>query len=88
MDRNRSHIMSLESTEEIRNLEQEELNFWRGTASKRLAGWRRDGSSEEIASWALGAQRLSKEVEAKMRKLQEAIEKESTMKDGAMGELG
>ena len=33
-----------EDTEEIRRLEQQELAFWRGSASKRLAGWTRDGS--------------------------------------------
>ena len=85
MDKNKSHIMSLENMEEIRVLEQQELAVWRGSASKRLAGWTRDGSTEEIASWMLGAQRLTKEVEAKKRKLQEAIEKES-MKDARMGD--
>ena len=44
-----------------------ELNLWRGTASKRLAGWTRDGSTEEIA------------VEAKKRKVQETIEKKSSV---------
>ena len=29
--------MSPENTEEIRILEQQELSFWRGSASKRLA---------------------------------------------------
>ena len=43
--------------------------FWRGSASKRPAGWTRDGSSEKIAGWMLDAQRLNKEVEAKKRKL-------------------
>ena len=45
--------MSPENTEEIRILEQQELAFWRGSASKRLAGWTRDGSAEEIAGWML-----------------------------------
>ena len=85
-DKNRSHIMIPESTEEIRNLEHQELNLWRGTASKRLAGWTRDGSTEEIASWSVEAERISREVEAKKRKLLEAIEKESTMKDVRMAD--
>ena len=55
--------MSAENTEEIRILEQQELAFWRGTASKRVAGWTRDGSTEEIASWTMEAQRLTKAVE-------------------------
>ena len=37
--KNKSHFMSPENTEEIRILEQQELAFWRGSASKRLAGW-------------------------------------------------
>ena len=77
MDKNKSHFLSPEETEEIRILEQQELAFWRGLASKRLAGWTRDGSSEEIAGWMLEAQRLNREVEAKKRKLQETTEKES-----------
>ena len=90
VDRNRSHIMSPESTEEIRNLEQQqELNLWSGAASKRLVGWTRDGwSTEEIASWSVEVERISREVEAKKRKLQEAIEKESTMKDVSMSDDG
>ena len=43
----------------------------RGSASKRLAWWTRDGSAEEIAGWMMEAQRLNKEVEAMKRKLQE-----------------
>ena len=58
--------------------------FLEGSASKRLAGWTRDGSAEEIAGWMLEAQ-LNREVEAKKRKLQEAIEKESG-KDARMGD--
>ena len=73
MDKNKSHFMSLENTEEIRILEQQELAFWRGWASKRLAGWTRDGSAEELAGWMMEAQRLNREVEAKKRKLQEAV---------------
>ena len=53
------------------------IGFLEGSASKRLAGWTRDGSGEEIAGWMLEAQRLKRGVEAKKRKLQEAIEKES-----------
>ena len=87
MDENKSHIMSLENTEEIRILKQQELAFWRGSASKRLAGWTRDGSVEEIAGWMLEAQRLNREVEAEKRKLQEAIEKESGKDDGLDGSL-
>ena len=68
MDKNKSHFFSPEDTEEIRRLEQQELAFWRGSASKRLAGWTRDGSAEEIAGWMMEAQRLNKEVEAKKRK--------------------
>ena len=85
MDKNKSHFLSPEDTEEIRRLEQQELVFWRGSASKRLAGWTRDGSSEEIAGWMMEAQRLNKEVEAKRRKLQETIERESR-KDARMGD--
>ena len=47
MDKNKSHFLSPEDTEEIRRLEQQELAFWRGSASKRLAGWTRDGSTED-----------------------------------------
>ena len=83
MDKNKSHFLSPEDTEEIRRLEQQELAFWRGSASKRLAGWTRDGSTEEIAGWMMEAQRLNKEVEAKKRKLQETIERESR-KDARM----
>ena len=75
--------MSPEDTEEIRRLEQQELAFWRGSPSKRLAGWTRDGSTEEIAGWMMEAQRLNKAVEAKKRKLQETIERESR-KDARM----
>ena len=57
---NRSHNMSPESTEENRNLEQQDLNLSRGSASRRLAAWTRDGSTEEIASWTVEAQRLQK----------------------------
>ena len=57
MDKNKSHFLSLENTEEIRRLEQQELAFWRGSASKTLAGWTRDGSAEEIAGWTMEAQR-------------------------------
>ena len=85
MDKNKSHFMSPENTEEIRILEQQELAFWRGSASKRLSGWTRDGSAEEIAGWMMEAQRLNREVEAKKRKLQETIEKESG-KDARMGD--
>ena len=68
VDKNRSHMVSPESTEEIRNVEQQELAFWRGPASKTLAGWTQDGSAEEIAGWMFEAQRLNREVEAKKRK--------------------
>ena len=90
MDKNKSHFLSPEDTEEIRRLEQQELAFWRGSASKRLAGWTRDGSTEEIAGWMMEAQRLNKEVEAKKRILQETIERESrkdARKDDAMNGL-
>ena len=83
MDKNKSHFLSPEDTEEIRRLEQQGLASWRGSASKRLAGWTRDGSAEEIAAWIMEAQRLNKEVEAKKRKLQETIESESR-KDARM----
>ena len=83
MDKNNSHFLSPGDTEEIRILEQQELAFWRGSASKRLAGWTRDDSSEEI--WMMEAQRLNREVEAKKRKLEETIEKESG-KDARMGD--
>ena len=73
MDKSKSHFLSPEDTEEIWRLEQQELAFWRGSASKRLAGWTRDGSSEEIAGCMLEAQRLNKEVEAKKRNDREGI---------------
>ena len=85
MDKNKSHFMSPDNTEEVRIFEQQELAFWRGSASKRLAGWTPDGSAEEIAGWMMEAQRLNREVEAKKRKLQEAVEKESG-KDARMGD--
>ena len=85
MDKTKSHFLSPEDTEEIRMLEQQELAFWRGSASKRLAGWTRDGSAEEIAGWTIEAQRLNKEVEGKKRKLQETIGRESR-KDARMGD--
>ena len=90
MDKNKSHFMSLQNTEEIRILEQQELAFCRGSASKRLAGWTRDGSAEEIAGWMMEAHRLNKEVEAKKRKLQETIVRESrkdARMDDAMDDL-
>ena len=71
MDKNKSHFMSPENTEEIRILEQHELAFWRGSVSKRLSGWTRDGSAEEIAGWMMEVQRLNREVEAEKRRLQE-----------------
>ena len=85
MDKNKSHFMSPEDTEEIRRLEQQEPAFLRGSASKRLSGWTRDGSAEEIAGWMMEAQRLNKEFEAKKRKLQESIERESR-KHARMGD--
>ena len=88
MDKNKSHIMSPENTEEVRILEQQELKLKRGAAAKRLAGWTREGSTEEIASWSVEAERISREVEVKNRKLFEAIEKESTMKDVRMSDEG
>ena len=55
-------------------------------------GWTRDGSAEEIAGWTIEAQRLNKEVEAKKRKLQETIERESgenaRMDDAMIGSGG
>ena len=88
MDKNKSHIMSPENTEEVRILEQQELKLKRGAAAKRVARWTREGSTEEIASWSVEAERISREVEAKNRKLFEAIEKESTMKDVRMSDEG
>ena len=85
MYKNKSHFMSPENTEEIRILEQHELAFWRGSVSKRLSWWTRDGSAEEIAGWMMEVQRLNREVEAEKRKLQETIEKESR-KDARMGD--
>ena len=46
MDKNRSHFIFPESLEEVRKLEQDELNLRRGTTSTRLARWTRDGSTE------------------------------------------
>ena len=73
--------MSLKNTEEIRILEQQELAFWRGSASKRLAGWTRDGSAEEIAGWMLEAQRLNREVE-------ENSKRRSRTREGRGGNFG
>ena len=55
MDKNKCHFMTPENTEEIRILEQQELALWRGSASKRQAGWTRDGSVEETPAgcWKL-----------------------------------
>ena len=61
MDKNKSHFLSPEDTEEIRRLEQQELAFWRGSASKRLAGWTRNGSAEEIAGWPRDSTKKSKQ---------------------------
>ena len=44
------------------------------------------GSTEEIASWSVEAERIAREVEEKKRKLQGAIEKESTLKDVRMAD--
>ena len=57
-----------------------------GTASKRLAGWTRDGSMEEIASWSAAAERMSREVEAKKWKLQEAVRNNPLFKDVRMAD--
>ena len=57
MDKNKSHFLSPEDTEEIRRLEQQELAFWRGVGfeetswkdTRRFAGGNRgldDGSPE------------------------------------------
>ena len=80
---NKSHFVSQENTEDIRILEQQELAFCRGSASKRLSGWTRDGSAEEIAGWMMEAQRLKRGV--KKRKLQETVEKEYG-KDARVGD--
>ena len=83
MDKNKSHFLSPEDTEEIRRLEQQELAFWRGSEeiswldTRRLEGnrWLDDGSPE--------TQQRSRSKEE--RKLQETIERESK-KDTRMGD--
>ena len=57
MDKN-SHIMSRETTEEIRILEQQEIVFWRGSASRRHVGWTRHGSIEEIRQLDVGSTKI------------------------------
>ena len=50
MDKNKSHFhVSGKHRRSSEILEQQELAFWRGAPSKRLSGWTRDGSAEEIA---------------------------------------
>ena len=91
MDKNKSHTSCLRRTR--KKFESSKNKNWlsgedrvRRAASKRLAGWTRDGSVEEIAGWMLEAQRLNREVEANTKKqLQEAMEKES-WKDARMGD--
>ena len=48
----------------------------------------RDAPTEEIASWSVEAERISREVEAKKRKLHESMQRESTMKDVRMSDDG
>ena len=82
MDKNKSHFLSPEDTEEIRRLEQQELAFWRGSASKRLAGWTRDGSTEEIAGWMMEAQ-----TQQRSRSKEEKTSKKDARMDDAMDGL-
>ena len=70
--------LSPESTGELRNLEQQESNFWRG-ARDWLDG--REMHRQRRLPAGRWKRREFREVEAKNSKLQEAIEKESTMKD-------
>ena len=84
VDKSRSHIMTLESTEEIPNLEQQELNLWRGCFEETC--WMDTRRIDGGDCRSVEAERISREVEAKKRKLQEAIEKESTMKDVTMAD--
>ena len=56
MDKNKSHVLSLESLEEVRNLEQEELCL------KRVAGASKDATTKETASWSLEADRIALEI--------------------------
>ena len=73
MDKNKSHFLSPEDTKEIQRLEQQELAFWRGSASKRLAGWTRDGSAEEIAGGPETQQRSRSKEEKTARDDREGI---------------
>ena len=92
MERNRRHVMSPESLEEVRNLEIQKICLRRATASKPMAGATRDATTEDIARWFVEAERIALEISGKKRKIQEAVEKESTkddikMPDGCMDGL-
>ena len=57
MDKEKSHVLSPESLEGVRNREIQELCLRRVTASKRMAGASKDASTDEIASWSAQADR-------------------------------
>ena len=64
MDKNESHVLSLESLEEVIHLESEELCLRRAAAMKRLAGAAKDATTEEIG-WNVEADRIAKEISEK-----------------------
>ena len=55
MDTNKSHVLSSERLEQVRNLELQEPYLRRAAASKRMAGAMRDATTEVIASWSVEA---------------------------------
>ena len=72
MNKNGCHVLSPESLEEERNIELQELYLRRATASKRMAGARRDPTVEEIANLSKEAERtalgISGEKEGKSKR--------------------
>ena len=54
MDPNRSHVLS---PEKVWNVELQELYLRRASASKRMAGAKRDAMTEDIATWIVEADR-------------------------------
>ena len=91
VDQNRSHVLSPESLEEVRNLELQELYLRRATASKRVAGATREATTEEIVSWSVEADRIAAENSGKKKKYKrrskESIKDDIKMPDGGMDGL-
>ena len=87
MDKNKTRVLSPKSVEEVRHFELQELCLRGATASKCMVGASRDATTEEIASWSLEADRIELEISGK-RKIQEAVEKETTKDDIKMSDGG